>query len=198
MQCDEATVWRTCRRSEREGRTGPLAPPDRPGRPERISPLQRAQIVQPACLEPVARGQHITHWSSADLARQAALDGIVPGVSPRTVRRILDEVDLQPHRTRSWRTSRLDARFKERAEKVLWCYANAERLARRGVWVACTDGVPNRQALERTPIRRSIPGSIEQRGFESTRHGTVCILTFRVVHTGEMEATGLTANTAEQ
>jgi hypothetical protein len=88
----------------------------------------------------VARGLHITHWSSEDLARQAVLDGIVSDISPRTVRRILDAVDLQPHRTRYWRTTRLDARFKERAEKVLWCYANAERLAQQGVWVVCTDG----------------------------------------------------------
>jgi hypothetical protein len=146
----------------------------------------------------VAKGLHITHWSSQDLARQAVEDGIVPAISARTVRRILDEVDLQPHRTRYWRTSRLDARFKDRAEKVLWCYANAERLAKRGVWVVCTDEMPNRQVLERTPIRRAVPGSIEQREFEYTRHGTVCILTFLVVHTGEMEATCLTANTAEQ
>src|SRR5579864_6146988 len=83
-----------------------------------------------ACLEPVAEGLHITHWSSADLARQAVADGIVGSISPRAVRLILDQVDLQPHRTRYWRTTRLDPRFKARAEKVLWCYANAERLAR--------------------------------------------------------------------
>jgi hypothetical protein len=146
----------------------------------------------------VAKGLHITHWSSHDLARQAVLDGIVPAMSPRTVRRILDDVDLQPHRTRYWRTSRLDARFKERAEKVLWCYANAGRLAERGIWVVCTDERPNRQVLERTPIRRAVPGSIEQREFEYTRHGTVCLLTFLVVHTGRMEAACLAANTAEQ
>jgi hypothetical protein len=34
----------------------------------------------------------------------------------------LSDVDLQPHRTRYWKTPRLDARFKERAEQVLWCY----------------------------------------------------------------------------
>ena len=101
-------------------------------RPTGFPPLQRAQIVELACLEPVAKGLHITHWSSEDLARQAVLDGIVPTISPRTIRRILNDVDLQPHRTRYWRTARLDARFKERAEKVLWCYANAERLAKQG------------------------------------------------------------------
>lgn len=145
----------------------------------------------------MARGLHITHWSSEDLARQAVLDGIVPAVSSRTIRRILDAVDLQPHRTRYWRTTRLDARFKERAEKVLWCYANAERLAQQGIWVVCTDEMPNKQVLERNPIRRAIPGSIEQREFEYTRHGTVNLLTFLVVHTGEMALACLGANDAD-
>ena len=112
------------------------------------------------------------------------------------VRRILQQVDLQPHRTRYWRTARLDERFRERAEKVLWCYGNAERLARRGVWVVCTDEVPNLQVLERDPIRRAIPGHIEQQEFEYTRHGTVNLLLFLVVHTGAMELTVLGANDA--
>jgi hypothetical protein len=53
-----------------------------------------------ACLESVAEGLHITHWTSQDLARQAVADGIVDAISPRTVQRILHAVDLQPHRTR--------------------------------------------------------------------------------------------------
>jgi hypothetical protein len=110
----------------------------------------------------LAKGLHITHWSSEDLARQAVADGIVATISPRTIRRILDDVDLQPHRTRYWRTTRADARFKERAEKVLWCYGNAVRLAVHGIWVVCADEMPSCQVLERVPIRRAIPGSIEQ------------------------------------
>ena len=137
----------------------------------------------------MAEGLHITHWTSEDLARQAVADGIVPAISERTVRRILHDVDLQPHRTRYWRTARLDAQFKQRAEKVLWCYANADRLAKQGYWVVCADEMPNHQVLERHPIRRSIPGSIEQQEFEYTRHGTVNILNFLIVHSGLMEAT---------
>src|SRR5437588_11698928 len=116
---------------------------------KRFPPLQRAQIVELACLEPVAEGLHITHWSSADLASQAVAAGIVEDISPAMVRRILQRVDLQPHRTRYWRTARLDGRFKERAEKVLWCYGNAQRLAQRGIWVVCADEIPNLQVLER-------------------------------------------------
>ena len=167
------------------------------GETPRFPPLQRAQIVALACLEPLARGLHITHWSRKDLAGQAVADGIVPTISPRTVGRILDDVDLQPHRTRYWRTTRLDARFKERAEKVLWCYGNADRLARRGIWVVCADEIPNHQVLERIPIRRAIPGSIEQQEFDYTRHGTVNILNFLIVHSGKMETVCLEANDSD-
>jgi hypothetical protein len=159
-----------------------------PGGLPGFPPLQRAEIVRLACLEPIAKGLHITHWTSQDLARQAVADGIVSAISDRTIRRILDEVDLQPHRTRYWKTVRLDAEFKDRAEKILWCYANAGRLIRKGYWVVCVDEKPDLQVLERRPIRRSIPGSIEQQEFEYTRHGTVNLLVFLIVHSGRMEA----------
>ena len=37
------------------------------------------------------------------------------------------------------------------------------------------------------PLRRAIPGSIEQQEIDYTRHGTVNMLVFLVVHTGLME-----------
>jgi hypothetical protein len=155
---------------------------DRSGFP----PLQRAQIVEWACLEPITKGLHITHWTSHDLARQVIADGIVDAISPRTVRQILHDVDLQPHRTRYWKTARLDAEFKARAEKVLWCYGTAGNLAAQGLWVVCIDEIPNFQVLERKPRRRAIPGSIEKQEFEYTRHGTVNLLLLLIVHTGQM------------
>jgi hypothetical protein len=121
------------------------------------------------------------------LARQAVADGIHDAISPRTVQRILHDVDLQPHRTRYRRTTRFDAQFKERAEQVLWCYGNAERLVRQGIWTVAVDEVPNFQVLERDPIRRAVPGCIEQPEFEYTRHGTVNLLLFLIVHSGRME-----------
>jgi hypothetical protein len=38
MECDRATVWRTCRLYEGRGLDGLLSAPDRSGRPERLSP----------------------------------------------------------------------------------------------------------------------------------------------------------------
>jgi DDE superfamily endonuclease len=167
---------------------GSWLPPTARAVPSGFPPLQRAQILQLACLEPIAKGLHITHWSSTDLARQAVADGILEAISPRSVRSILREVDLQPHRTRFWKTARLDAQFMERAVKILWCYTYADHLARKGYWVVCIDELPNFQVLERVPIRRAIPGSIEQREFEYKRHGTVTVVVFLIVHSGRMEA----------
>src|SRR6202453_1307434 len=199
LECDETTVWRACQRYRQDGLASLFADgrQGNAGHPQQISPVQRAQIVALACLEPIAQGLHITHWSSEDLARQAMADGIVSAISPATIRRILHDVDLQPHRTRYWRTTRLDARFKERAEQVLWCYGNAERLARRGIWVVCADEIPNHQVLERVPIRRAIPGSIEHQEFDHIRHGTVNILNFLIVHSGKMEAVCLEVNDSD-
>src|ERR1700693_4933999 len=196
LACDESTIWRTCQRYERLGLAGVLVDQRRghSGRDLQITPVQRAQIVELACLEPIAKGLHITHWSSDDLALQAVTDGIVARISPRTVRNILSNVDLQPHRTRYWKTPRLDERFKERAEQVLWCYANAARLAEQGIWIVCVDEIPTFQVLERDPIRRAIPGSIEQQEFDYTRHGTVNMLVFLVVHSGLMELAFLAKN----
>ena len=168
LECDESTVWRACERYRRGGLAGLFADgrQSNSGHPQQISPVQRAQIVELACLEPIAKGLPITHWSSADLARRAVADKIIPAISPATVRRILHDVDLQPHRTHYWKTARLDARFKERAEPVLWCYAKAARLAKQGIGVVCVDEIPTFQVLERNPIRRAIPGSIEQQEFD--------------------------------
>jgi len=135
----------------------------------------------------VARGLHITHWNSEDLARQAVGDGLVEAISPRAVRDILHDVDLQPHRTRYWKTARVDAEFKARAHKVLWCYANAANLAQKGIWTVAVDEIPNFQVLERRPIRRARPGLIERQEFEYIRHGTVNLLLFLIIHTGRME-----------
>ncbi len=80
------------------------------------------------------------------------------------------------------------------------CRRRAHRRDRQSFGVRshhrCTDEIPNFQVLEREPIRRAIPGHIEQQEFEYTRHGTVNLLLFLVVHTGRMELTVLGANAA--
>src|SRR5947208_14354746 len=91
----------------------------------------------------------------------------------------------------------MNARFLEMEDQDHWCYANAARLAEQGVWVVCVDEIPTFQVLERDPIRRAIPGAIEQQEFDYTRHGTVNMLVFLVVHSGLMDLAFLASNDAE-
>jgi len=63
--------------------------------------------------------------------------------------------------------------------------------------VVCVDEIPNFQVLGRHPIRRAIPGSIEQQEFDYKRHGTVNLLVFLTVHTGEMALAFLDQNDHE-
>ena len=62
--------------------------------------------------------------------------------------------------------------------------------------MVCVDEIPTFQVLERKPIRRAIPGSIEQQEFDYIRHGTVNMLVFLVVHSGLMELAFLAHNDA--
>lgn len=140
-----------------------------------------------ACCPPELLGLHLSHWSSAELRRQALRSGLVEAISARTVRRILHGVELQPHRSRYWKTPRLDPEFRTRAFKVLWSYAQAQRLKEQGIEVVCADEMPNLQVLQRTPIRRARPGQIEKQEFEYVRHGTLNVLMFLRVASGKME-----------
>src|ERR1700733_890441 len=58
LECDEATVWRACERYRHDGLAGLFADgrQGNAGHPQLISPVQRAQIVELACLEPIAKG----------------------------------------------------------------------------------------------------------------------------------------------
>jgi len=60
LECDEATVWRACERYRQDG-LGSLFADGRQGNsshPQQISPVQRAQIVELACLEPIGNRSH--------------------------------------------------------------------------------------------------------------------------------------------
>ena len=52
-------------------------------------------------------------------------------------------------------------------------------------------------SLGKDPIRRALSGSIEQQEFDYTRHGTVNMLVYLVVHSGLMELAFLAKNDNE-
>ncbi|WP_232293602.1 IS630 family transposase, partial [Stigmatella aurantiaca] len=139
------------------------------------------------CCEPAGIGLHMTHWSTRSLAQAARLQGIAPTLSHSTVALILRDADLQPHRSRYWKTPVADNTFRTLSAPILWCYERAAALAQQGEVVMCVDEKPNIQALERRrPTHPMRPGLIERQEFEYVRHGTVNLLVKLVVHTGMM------------
>jgi transposase len=69
-----------------------LADAPRSGAPATITAEQICAIVALACEPPEAGGIPISHWSAADLAREAVRRGIVTSISPRSVGRFLKRV----------------------------------------------------------------------------------------------------------
>src|SRR5262249_26273220 len=166
--------------------------------PGRFPPLQRVGIEMLACCEPAGVGLHMTHWSTRSLAMAAAARGLVPKIAHSTISFILRTAELQPHRSRYWKTPTIDADFEQKAARILWCYEQAANLAARGEVVLCLDEKPNLQALERRcPTRPMRPGDIERQEFEYIRHGTVNFVVALVVHTGKMHGWCIEHNDSE-
>ena len=61
------------------------------------------------------------------------------------------------------------------------------RLARQAILVVAVDESPTTRFWSVARFGGPSPGSIEQQEFEYTRHGTVNLLFFLVVHSGRME-----------
>jgi len=140
----------------------------------------------------------MTHWSTRTLAKAAADRDIVPSIAHSTVSLILRGADLQPHRSRYWKTPRLNAEFVERASKILWCYEQVERLHDHDELLVCFDEKPNLQALERSrPGAAMRPGHIARQEFEYVRHGTVNFAAALLVHDGTMRGWCLEKNDSD-
>jgi hypothetical protein len=109
----------------------------------------------------------MTHWSTRTLAQAAVRQDLVPRIAHSTVALILRAADLQPHRSRYWKTPCLDGDFVERARKILWCYERVDRLREYDEVVVCLDEKPQLQALERRrPTVAMRAGRIERQEFE--------------------------------
>jgi hypothetical protein len=141
-----------------------------------------------ACTEPSADGLHLPRWDCRSLQQVVEEHAVVPSLHFTTVvHHILAEASLQPHRTRYWKTARLDEERVCLAAKVLWCYEHVDWLHRRGEVVICMDEQPTLQALRRVaPTPPVVPGRIERREFEYERKGVVHFLVAFNVYDGTM------------
>jgi transposase len=184
--------WR--KRFALEGMAG-LADRQRTGRPRVFAAAVIAQVKAMACEPPDARDVALSRWSAADLAVQAAAEGLVESVSRSTVRRWLDSDVIRPWQHQSWIFPR-DPCFAVRAGRVLDLYQRIwdGRELEDDEYVLSSDEKPGIQILSRPhpglPPRPWRSGRFE---FEYRRGGTAAYLAAYDVHRahlmGRVEAT---------
>ena len=122
------------------------------------------------------------------LAAQVVANDVVTEIHYSSVCLILQEADLQPHRTLYWKQN-YDPEFEAKAKHVLWVYENAPRLAAKGEPVFCIDEKPGIQLLGRPhPDEPARPGCPLRREFEYIRLGTGLLVLLLNIVTGKLFA----------
>jgi transposase len=97
----------------------------RSGAPDTFSPEQICQLVALACEKPEAYGYPISHWTQKELANEMMKQGIVASISQSQICRILQKLNLPPHRSRYWLNSKADEKKDERIADICNVYHEA-------------------------------------------------------------------------
>lgn len=127
-------------------------------------------MVAEACRPPGEVGFPVTHWSASLLGQHMRLIDVE--VSDSSVRRILRDADLQPHRQKMWMTSQ-DDEFRRKRDEVLRVYYETPQ----DEHIICLDEKTGMQVLERRyPDLPMQPGVPVRREFEYIRNGTQTLM----------------------
>src|SRR5262245_11108913 len=87
-------------------------------------PESAIHLVKLACERPDEYGRSLGLWDCQEMARQLVADGITPGISPDTVRRILEHHHLKPWRHHLWLSPKVprDAAFAASVQEICDLY----------------------------------------------------------------------------
>lgn len=163
-------AWRKAFEAEGLARWGQVAPGR--GRKARISDEKVAEIVE---LTTKTRPKGQTHWSTRTMAERA-------GVSKDAVRRIWNDLGLQPHRVETFKVSN-DPAFTEKLVDVVGLYLDPPTRA----VVLCMDEKSQIQALDRTQATLPMkPGRAGTMTHDYKRNGTTTLFAALDVLTGKV------------
>ena len=176
-----STAGKWKRRFLDAGLDGLLDAPRR-GRPAIYGQEDRARVIQKACEKP--EGGY-TSWSQRRIADEL-------GMSQSTVRRLLAEGELQPHKVEYWCGKSPDPEFEPKMLAIVGLYLNPPTNA----LVLCVDEKTQVQALDRSqaelPLR---PGNPRRQTATYVRHGTASLIAALAVHSGEITGQPIERNT---
>jgi transposase len=195
LGCSNLTVGKWRRRYLALGLPG-LQDAPRSGRPRTMAPATRVQVISVASALPQDQKRAVTRWTIAEIVA-ACLDALnTAALSRSSVWRILQEVDLKPHKSEYWLNSH-DEDFDAKARHICHLYAQALEAYHQGRLVICCDEKTGMQVLERkAPTKPAQPGRRERREHEYIRHGTRVLINALAVATGKIAWTIGTTRTA--
>lgn len=156
------------------------------GAPDTFTPEQICQMVALVCEKPEAYGCPISHWTQEEIKKEMIKQGIVKNISQSQVCRILQKMNLQPHRSRYWLNCKADEKKDERIADICNIYFDA--LKKDDEIMLSTDEMTGIQALETiAPDMPMKPSKPLAREFEYKRNGTQTLIAAINVATGKVQ-----------
>ena len=185
LGCSNLTVGKWRRRYHALGFAG-LQDAPRPGRPKTIASPTRVQVISVASTLPQDQNRSVTRWTLNEIVT-ALLETLGKGaISRSSIWRILEDVDLKPHKSEYWLNSH-DEDFDAKAQPICQLYVGALEAYAQGRLVICCDEKSGMQVLERkAPTQSAKPGRCERREHEYIRHGTRVLINSLAVATGQI------------
>ena len=174
----------------------------RSGAPEDYDANQRALVVTMACQNPSDYGFEISHWSLPYLRLAIENEGFAPGISESTINRILNDVDVRPHKHQYWLHSKEKYESPETYDAKINAINNLYRQAKENpedIRILSTDEMTGIQALEhKYADKPPMPNKDAKIEFEYIRHGTTTLIGFFDVPTGRIEPPFLNETRTEE
>jgi transposase len=185
LSCSNRTVGKWRRRYLDLGLSG-LQDAVRSGRPRAFYSNTRVTIISVASQLPQDQQRHATRWTLDEIVATLLNNLHTDAISRSTIWRILQEVDLKPHKSEYWLNSHDDA-FESKAHAICQLYVKALESYKQGRLVICCDEKTGMQVLERKyPTKPAKPGKRERREHEYIRHGTRVLINSLAVATGKL------------
>lgn len=159
------------------------------GAPSRITAEQKIALIGLACEALPQPFVPQSQWDAATLVREAFRRGITEEISPSYMSRLLEKVDLKPHKSQYWMNPHVDVcdeiAFKQPVRNICDLYRMAKEMAEKGVHLISVDEKTGIQAIERyDQTKPQRPGQIKRVESDYIRHGTLCLIANLEVATG--------------
>jgi transposase len=144
------------------------------------------QVISVASGLPQEQDRTVTRWTLDEIVATLLDTLCTAPLSRSSIWRILQDVDLKPHKSEYWLNSH-DEDFDAKAHTICQLYAKALDYYHQGRLVICCDEKTGMQVLERkAPTKPAQPGRRERREHEYIRHGTRVLINSLAVATGQI------------